>query len=110
MRDMDMMRILREAKQMQARVAQAQEEIENSTYEASAGGGAVVACVAGTGLLKSIVISREVVDPADVEMLQDLIVAAVRAAQGAAEAAREQAMDDVRSLLEGLNIPGLMDL
>ncbi|MBD3176871.1 MAG: YbaB/EbfC family nucleoid-associated protein [Armatimonadia bacterium] len=102
-----MMKLLREAKQMQAQVQQAQEEIANATFEASSGGGAVTAAVTGTGTLKSVTIAPEAVDPEDVEMLQDLIVAAVRGAQDAAEAGREEAMGDFQSMLDGLNLPGM---
>jgi len=107
---MDMMKLLREAKQMQAQVEQAQAEIANSTYEGSSGGGVVTATVSGTGELKTIKLAPETVDPSDIEMLEDLIVAAVRGAQSAAEAAREAAMGEVRSMIQGLNLPGLPDL
>jgi len=104
---MDMLKLLREAQQMQARAQALQEELAAAVYEASSGGGAVKAAVTGMGELKSLLISPEAADPADIEMLQDLVVAAVRSAQEAAAAGREQQLGSLAAALEDLGLPGL---
>ena len=96
--------MLQQAQQMQKRLAQVQDEIANSVTEASAGGGAVVATVTGGNSLTNIKIDPEVVDPEDVEMLQDLVMAAVNEAM---ESAHEQAAKKMAAITGGLNIPGL---
>ncbi len=73
----EMNQMLKQVQKMQADMAAAQEALGAETVEASVGGGAVKAVVSGTGSLESIVIDPGAVDPDDVEMLQDLIVAAV---------------------------------
>ena len=65
--------MLRQLQRMQAQITKAQEEIEESTVEASAGGGAVTVVVSGQPRLQSIKIAPEAVDPDDVEMLEDMI-------------------------------------
>lgn len=96
--------MLQQAQQMQKRLAQVQDEIANSVTEASAGGGAVVATVTGGNTLTDIKIDPEVVDPEDVEMLQDLVMAAVNEAM---ESAHEAAAKKMSAITGGLNIPGL---
>ncbi|NJK93245.1 MAG: YbaB/EbfC family nucleoid-associated protein [Blastochloris sp.] len=85
-------------------MARIQEDLANRNYEASAAGGAVKATVGGDGELKSLALSPDLIKEGDVEMLQDLIVTAVREASTLAktEAAREMG-----KLTAGLNIPGL---
>ena len=97
----DMMRRLQ---QMQASLAKAQKEIEEATVDASAGGGAVNVVVNGQPKLQSLKIAPEAVDPADVEMLEDLIVAAVNEALEKMRALQAQRLGGLTS---GLNIPGL---
>jgi len=97
----DMMRRLQ---QMQASLSKAQKEIEESTVEASAGGGAVNVVVNGQPKVQSLKIAPEAVDPADVEMLEDLIVAAVNEALEKVRALQAQHLGGLTS---GLNIPGL---
>jgi DNA-binding YbaB/EbfC family protein len=97
----DMMRRLQ---QMQSSLAKAQKEIEEATVEASAGGGAVNVVVNGQPKLQSLKIAPEAVDPADVEMLEDLIVAAVNEALEKMRALQAQRLGGLTS---GLNIPGL---
>jgi DNA-binding YbaB/EbfC family protein len=97
--------ILRQAQEMQAKLAKAQEELENSTVEASSGGGAVTVVVTGQQSIQSIKISPEVVDPEDVEMLEDLVMAAINEAM---DKARELAASQLQSVTGGLKIPGLM--
>ena len=97
----DMMRRLQ---QMQASLAKAQKDIEESTVEASAGGGAVNVVVNGQPKVQSLKIAPEAVDPADVEMLEDLIVAAMNEAL---DKVREVQAKHFGGLTSGLNIPGL---
>jgi nucleoid-associated protein EbfC len=73
----DIQRMMKEMKKAQARMAELQEEIAQKTVESTAGGGMVKAVVAGDGTLRSLVIDPQVVDPADVQMLSDLILACV---------------------------------
>jgi DNA-binding YbaB/EbfC family protein len=96
--------ILKQAQQMQAKLLKAQEELEKTTVEASAGGGAVTAVVTGQQRLVSIKISPDAVDPDDVEMLEDLVLAAVNEGM---EKAKELAASQLGAITGGLNIPGL---
>ncbi len=92
------------AQQMQAEMARAEQELQQLKVEGSAGGGAVRATVTGKLDLLSIEISPEVVDPEDVEMLQDLVTAAVGDALGKARKAGEERMARVTG---GLRLPGM---
>ncbi len=92
------------AQQMQAQMARVQEELGAMTLEGSAGGGAVKAVVTGHQELVSVTIDRGVVDPADVEMLQDLVLAAVNEAL---RSARETAEHKMAAVTGGMRIPGL---
>ena len=76
----NMNQLIKQAQKMQAQMQKAQDEIEVAEFEATVGGGAVTAKVSGKKTLLDLKISPEAVDPDDVEMLQDLIVAAVNAA------------------------------
>jgi DNA-binding YbaB/EbfC family protein len=96
--------MLRQAQQMQAKLAKAQEELEKVTVEASAGGGAVTVVVSGQQKLCSIKINPEVVEPEDVEMLEDLVLAAVNEGLDKAKEIAAQSLGKVT----GINIPGLM--
>ncbi len=96
--------MLRQAQQMQAKLAKAQEELENASIEASSGGGAVTVVVNGHQSIQSIKIAAEVVDPADVEMLEDLVMTAVNEAM---DKAKELAASQLQSVTGGLKIPGL---
>jgi hypothetical protein len=89
---------------MQTSLAKAQKEIEEATAEASAGGGAVNVVVNGQPKVQSLKIAPEAVDPADVEMLEDLIVAAVNEALEKMRAFQAQRLGGLTS---GLDIPGL---
>jgi DNA-binding YbaB/EbfC family protein len=97
-------KMMLQAQQMQARMGKIQEEIAEARTEASAGGGAVKVIVIGGTKLESIEIDPEVVDPEDVEMLQDLVLAAVNEAMDAAQASASEKMSAITG---GLNIPGL---
>jgi hypothetical protein len=96
--------MLRQAQQLQKRMMKLQEELENETVEATAGGGVVTAVVTGKLKLESLTIDPEAVDPEDVEMLQDLVVAAVN--EGI-DKAQEAASKRMSALTGGMNIPGL---
>jgi len=97
--------MLKQAQQMQARLAAVQDEIAQARTEASAGGGVVKVTVVGGQTVESITFDPEVVDPEDVEMLQDLILAAINEAM---ETAQKMASDKMGAITGGLNIPGLM--
>ena len=94
--------MIRQAQKMQQDMLKAQEELEAKTYEAGAGGGVVTATVSGKKELVSVAIDPEAVDPEDVEMLQDLIVAAVNEAL---RKAAEDAAGQMSKLTGGLNLP-----
>ena len=94
--------MLRQAQKMQQDMMKAQEELESKTYEDAAGGGVVTAVVSGKKELTQVTIDPEAVDPDDVEMLQDLIVAAVNEAM---RKATEDAASSMSRLTGGLNLP-----
>ena len=98
----NMNNMIRQAQKMQQDMMKAQEELESRTYEAAAGGGVVSAAVSGKKELLSVAIDPEAVDPDDVEMLQDLIVAAVNEAL---RKASEDAASQMSKLTGGLNLP-----
>ena len=97
--------MLRQAQQLQARLAKAQEELESAVVEASAGGGAVKVVVTGKLKVLSIEITPDAVDPEDVEMLQDLVMAATNEAL---DKAQELAQSRLSAITGGMKIPGLM--
>ena len=97
--------MLRQAQQLQARLAKAQEELESAVVEASAGGGAVKVVVTGKLKVQSIEISPDAVNPEDVEMLQDLVMAATNEAL---DKAQELAQSSFSAITGGMKIPGLM--
>ncbi|MDA0676878.1 MAG: YbaB/EbfC family nucleoid-associated protein [Chloroflexi bacterium] len=97
--------MLKQAQDMQRRLAQVQEELAQALSEGTAGGGVVKAVVLGGNRLESITIAPDVVDPEDVEMLQDLVLAAVN---DALDAAAKEAAEKMGKITGGLNIPGLM--
>lgn len=100
----NMNQMIKQAQKMQEQMLKMQEEMESKTYDATVGGGAVKVVVDGKRNLTDVTISPEVVDPDDVEMLQDLIVAAVNEAMRKAE---EDSTSQLGSITGGLNIPGL---
>ena len=97
--------ILRQAQQLQAKLAKAQEELGNITVEASSGGGAVKVVIDGHQNIHSVEISPEVVNTEDVELLQDLVMTAVNEA---VTKSQELASNHLSSLTGGLKIPGLL--
>lgn len=96
--------LAKQAQKMQAQMDEATAELEVKEYTAAAGGGAVSVKVTGKMEVKALDIKPEVVDPEDVEMLSDLVTAAVNEALRAAAADKEQTME---RLSGGINIPGL---
>jgi DNA-binding YbaB/EbfC family protein len=101
---MGMANLQRMAQQMQQEMLRVQTELESVQVDGSAGGGVVKAVVTGKQELVSVTIDPDVVDPSDVEMLQDLIVAAVN---DALRASREVAEQKMAAVTGGLQIPGM---
>lgn len=101
---MDMNQMMQQAQMMQLELARAQEEIKTMTYTATVGGGMVQATAAGDGTVQSISINPEVVDPDDVDMLQDLVLAAVNEAL---RGVSQQGEARLSSVTGGISIPGL---
>ena len=102
---MDMKKMMKQAQKMQREAALAQEEIAQMEFEATAGGGMVKAAAGGDMTLKSVSIDPAAVDPEDVEMLEDMVVAAVNEALRSATEASNARMSAV---MGGMKIPGLM--
>ena len=99
------MNMMKKIQEMQAQMEQKQAEIEASEFSASAGGGAVEVTVSGAHEVKDIKLQPDVVDPEDIEMLTDLIIAATNEAMRKADDAMNQAMQSAQSGLAGLNLP-----
>ena len=97
----NMNQIMKQAKKMQSEMEKSQEELASKTFESTTGGGAVYAKVSGSKQLLEIKIDKDVVDPDDVEMLQDLILTCVNDAMGKVDSATNEAFGKY-------NIPGLM--
>jgi DNA-binding YbaB/EbfC family protein len=95
---------MRQAQELQAKLAKAQEELAEAKIEASSGGGAVTVTVNGQQQVLSVKISPEAIEPDDVEMLEDLVLAAVNEALTMSQ---EMAAKRMGKLTGGLNIPGL---
>lgn len=99
--------LMRQAQQMGQRVSQLKQELAKRTVTGTAGGGMVTVTANGAGQLLEIRIEPDVVDPAELQMLQDLVVAAVNQAL---LAARQLVAEQTRALTGGLALPGLEDL
>ncbi|MGI8843151.1 MAG: YbaB/EbfC family nucleoid-associated protein [Gemmatimonadaceae bacterium] len=97
-----MMKILQQAQEMQSRLQQIQDGLESQSISAASGGGMVTATVDGKGQVRGIKIDPAVVDPADIEMLEDLVIAAVGEAQ---KKAQEMAQEQMQQLTGGLQLP-----
>ena len=100
----NMQSMLRQAQKMQEDMAALQEDLKGREYSATVGGGAVTAVADGTYQLKSLTIKPEVVDPEDVEMLADLITAAVNETMRQITATSEREMGAITG---GMNLPGM---
>lgn len=97
-------RMMKQAQQIQKQMMRLQEELEEATVEATVGGGAVKAVVSGKMKVESITIDPDAVSPEDVEMLQDLVLAAVN--EGL-DKAQQMASEKMGALTGGMNIPGM---
>lgn len=96
--------IMKQAQQMQAKIARIQQELETREVEASAGGGMVTARANGKQQILELKIEKDVVDPEDVEMLQDLVLAAVNEA---IKKSQDMIQSEMGKVTGGMNIPGL---
>ena len=96
--------LMKQARQMQDKMAKLQEEMASKTVEAAAGGGMVTATANGAGDIVSIKIEPQVVDPDDVEMLEDLVRAACNEA---VRKGKDLMAEEMKKLTGGMNIPGL---
>ena len=97
--------MMKQAQKMQTELAKAQDEIKDMEFEATAGGGMVKVVATGDMAIKSIVIDPEAVDPEDVDMLQDMVLAAVNEAlRGMSDVSSQR----LNSVTGGMSIPGLM--
>jgi nucleoid-associated protein EbfC len=97
--------MMKQAQKLQAKMVKLQEELSEKTVETAAGGGMIKVVANGKQQIVSIQIEKEVVDPEDVDMLQDLILAAVNDALAKSQ---EMVSGEMSKLTGGLNIPGLM--
>lgn len=97
--------MMKQAQKLQAKMAKLQDELGDKTVEATSGGGMVKVVANGKQQIVSIQIEKEVVDPDDVEMLQDLMLAAIN---DALSKSQEMVSSEMGKLTGGLNIPGLM--
>ena len=97
--------MMQQAQKLQEKLAKAQEELGNVTVEASSGGGAVKVAMDGQQKIRSVKISPEVVNPEDIELLEDLVLTAVSEAIAKSQ---EAAAEQLGGLTGGLKIPGLM--
>ncbi|MBN1270173.1 MAG: YbaB/EbfC family nucleoid-associated protein [Kiritimatiellae bacterium] len=102
----NIMKLMKQAATLQKDVERMKEDLASRTVEFSSGGGMVTAVARGDMTIESIRIDPKVVDPADVGMLEDVVLAAV---DGALKAARDMAADEMKKMTAGLGLPG-MDL
>ena len=101
---MDIQKLMKQAQQMQAGMQKTQEELAEKTVEASVGGGKVTVIANGSGEIQSITIDPAVVDPSDVEVLQDLVLSGV---QEAIAKGKEMTASEMSKITGGLGIPGM---
>ena len=97
-------KMLKQAQDLQKRMAQMQDDMENKTVETTSGGGVIKVVVSGKMHVESITIDPEAVDPEDVEMLEDLVQAAIN--EGISKA-QQMASEKMNAVTGGMNIPGL---
>ena len=102
--DMNQMAMMKQAQKMQQEMLRMQEELENKTFSATTGGGMVTATVNGKHEVVSLSINPEAVDPDDVEMLQDMVIAAINEAMRTADV---DSANNMSKLTGGLNLGGL---
>lgn len=101
---MNVQKMLKQVQKMQAEMAKAQEELKNKTVDATAGGGVITVTANGNQEIVAIKIEPDAVDPDDVEMLEDLVVAAVNEAL---RKAQDLVAQEMQKITGGLNIPGM---
>ena len=101
---MNIQKMLQQAQKMQAKLAETQAGLADKTVEVSAGGGKITVTANGAGDVLSIKIDPSVVDPQDVEMLEDLVLVGVKQA---IEDARAMAAEEMKKATGGMNIPGM---
>ena len=101
----DLSRMMKEAQKLQQKILDKQAEIAQKEVTATSGGGMVTVVASGDQQIKSIQMEREVIDPADPEMLQDLVLAAINEALAKS---KELVKEELSGLTGGLNIPGLL--
>ena len=101
---MNMNKMMKQAKQMQKKMSKMQEELEDETVEATAGGGVVKVVVNGKQEVVDLTIDEDAVDPEDVEMLEDLILAAVNEGM---RKVQDMVNDEMGKVTGGMNIPGM---
>lgn len=101
----NMMKMLKQAQQMQGKMQKLQAELAEREVDFTAGGGMVTAVSTCDGTVKKISIDPKVVDPDDVEMLEDLVLAAV---QGAVAKGKETMEEEMGAITQGMNLPGMM--
>jgi DNA-binding YbaB/EbfC family protein len=103
----DLNQLMKQAQQLQSEMAKAQEELKNEVVEASAGGGMVKVKISGDLELRELTIDPEAVDPEDVELLQDMVLAAVGEAIRSAQELAQSKMGQATGGLGGLGLPGM---
>ena len=104
---MDLNKMMKQVQEMQAQMAQAQEELANETVEASAGGGIVRVKATGAGEIVEIKIAPDAIDPDDPEMLEDLVLAAVNEALRNAQDLMQSKLGPAMGGLGGVGLPGM---
>ena len=100
---MNQQQMMRQIQKMQADMARAQEELAAAEVTGTAGGGMVTATMSGSGELRAVKIDPQAVDPDDVELLEDMVVAAIAEAKKNADALQQQLMGGIT---QGINLPG----
>ena len=103
---MNIQQLMKQAQEMQKKMMKQQEELSKKEFEAQSGGGMVTAKVTGTGSLVSLKIEKDVVDPEDIDMLQDLVVAAVNEALGKISTDSQNDVMDMANKM-GIKLPGM---
>jgi DNA-binding YbaB/EbfC family protein len=104
---MNMMKLMKQAQTMQKDMERIQAELANKRVEFSSGGGVVTAVATGDGSVVSIKIDPKVINPADKELLEDMVLAAV---DGAIKKSREMAASDMQKVTAGMGMPGMMGM
>ena len=104
---MDLNKLMKQAQEMQAQMAKAQEELKNETVEASAGGGMVTVKATGALEITEVKIAPEAIDPDDPDLLADMVLAAVNEALRSAQSLVESKLGSAMGGLQGLGLPGL---